>query len=42
MTKWGYKIINVGTNNLVQEASIILKELGNQGLELIAIDLNSF
>ena len=42
MTKWGYKIINVGTNNLFQEASIILKALGNQSLELIAIDLNSF
>ena len=42
MTKWEYKIINVGSNDLVADESLQLKILGDQGWELIAVNLNSF
>ena len=42
MTKWEYKIVNVGSNDLVGEESLILKKLGHEGWELIAVHLNSF
>jgi hypothetical protein len=42
MTKWEYKIVNVGSNDLVGEESLILKKLGDEGWELIAVNLNSF
>ena len=42
MNKWEYKIVNVGTNDLVEDKSLILKELGDKGWELIAVNLNSF
>ena len=31
MNKWEYKIVNVGTNDLVEDESLILKELVNNG-----------
>ena len=42
MTKWEYKIVNVGSNDLAGEESLILKKLGDVGWELIAVNLNSF
>ena len=42
MIKWEYKIVNVGSNDLVEEESLILKKLGDEGWELIAVNLNSF
>ena len=42
MTKWEYKIVNVGSNDLVGEESLVLKKLGDEGWELIAVNLNSF
>ena len=42
MIKWEYKIVNVGSNDLVGEESLLLKKLGDEGWELIAVNLNSF
>ena len=42
MTKWEYKIVNVGSNDIVGEESVVLKKLGDEGWELIAVNLNSF
>ena len=42
MIKWEYKIVNVGSNDIVGEESVVLKKLGDEGWELIAVNLNSF
>ena len=42
MIKWEYKIVNVGSNDKVGEESVVLKKLGDEGWELIAVNLNSF